>query len=82
MMAKKKRRRRRVDEAKSADTPTPPQTSAAEAARVEADEDEEEVEGVMMPPMPSELGVDAVMTAQVRKRWAGRRAKSVELSSR
>lgn len=82
MMAKKKRRRRRVDEAKPADTPPPPsQTNAPEAAAaassgLDADEEEGEgVEGVMMPPMPSELGVDAVMTAQVRTCLTGRRLK-------
>lgn len=72
MMAKK-RRRRRVDGAKPAPAAgtTPPKTAAAASPvpkqeTKDADEEEEGDGGMVLPPMPSELGRDAVMAAQVR----------------
>ena len=74
VMMAKKRRRRRVDGAKPAPAAgTPPPKSAAAASpaakqeKQAADEDEAEVDGIPLPPMPSELGRGAVMAAQVRK---------------
>lgn len=68
----KKRRRRRVDDAQAKPAAgTPPKTAAAAGASPEVKRETEGVEededtGVVMPPMPSELGVGAVMAAQVR----------------
>lgn len=74
VMMAKKRRRRRADGAKpapaAAGTP-PPKTAAAASPgpkqdKQDVDEDGDEDAGVALPPMPSELGVGAVMAAQVR----------------
>lgn len=74
----KKRRRRRVDDAKAkpaAGSSPPPKTAAAAGASPEVKReiegmDEDEEAGVVMPPMPSELGLGAVMAAQVRQTCA------------
>lgn len=64
----KKRRRRRVDGGKSAAKILPKPAAPEPEVDVDGeDEDDEDEGGVVMPPMPSELGVDAVMTAQVRR---------------
>lgn len=75
MMAKKRRRRRAdgAEPAPTASTPPPPKTAAAASPGAKqdqqgAEEEEEEGEdnGIALPPLPSELGRDAVMAAQVR----------------
>ncbi|CAM9620480.1 unnamed protein product [Ectocarpus sp. 12 AP-2014] len=64
MMAKKRRRRRVDGEQSAAKTPPKPAAPEPEVDVDGEDEDDEDEGGVVMPPMPSELGVDAVMTAQ------------------
>ncbi|CAN0097661.1 unnamed protein product [Pylaiella littoralis] len=65
MMAKK-RRRRRVDQANPGKTAALPgvEQGAAKDEMDDEDEDADDGGGVVMPPMPSELGVGAVKAAQ------------------
>lgn len=70
VMMAKKRRRRRVDGTKPA-AGTPPKTAPAAssgAKQEKKDADEDGDDGVALPPMPSELGLGAVMAAQVGAR--------------